>query len=499
MLFRTTILLLAFSWSPLFSQSENLLLDRTFWKSQPDLATVQAKVAEGHDPKAMTSAAFDGAIYAMLEQAPYEVIKYMLDQQDDPANKLTHDGRTYLMWAAYAGQKKATQYLIDLGSDLGWVDDHGYATIPFCATTGMMDPEIYDLLIDKGADIEATNRDGANAILLIAKHLGDDHSMIDYFQAKGLSMATTDYDGNGLFNYAAIMGNITLMEKAIEWKLPYKEPNAKGGNAMIFASQGYRGSVNDLDVYEFLAEQGVPANVVTNDGETPLHNIAFRTKNPAVYAFFIERGVDINQEDADGNTMFLNATRGGNTAIVWAYMDQVSDLNHTNKDGHSALTFAVRSNQPELIQKLIDAGAETAVIDKAGNNLLAHLFERYTTQKQDAFLQSLGLLITNKVDVHAAQADGNNLIHIAVDKGDVFLLDQAVALGVDINAKNENGLTPLHFAAMKAKDANLLTLLMQKGADASIKTDFEESVYDLAAENELLKGSGFNLDALKKE
>jgi len=493
-----TTFLISFLCVAATGQQSNALLDRAFWRTSPTVEDLKAKIAEGHNPLEMTSASFDPTVYALLEKAPFETVKYLLDLQHDAANKLTHDGRSYLMWAAYAAQKEATKYLIDLGSDVKMVDDHGYAVIPFCATTGMDKQEVYDLLIKNGAEVKATNRNGANALLLIAKHLDEDLSLIDYFKSKGLELISTDADGNGLFNYAAIMGNIPLMKKAVEWGLPYKEENTAGGNAMIFASQGYRGSVNGLEVYQFLADKGVAANVVTNSGQTPLHNIAFRETDPAVYAFFTERGVDINQADEEGNTMMLNAIRGGNETIALAYLSQVNDLKHLNGQGHSALTYAVRSNLPKVVSALIKEDVPVAIVDEDGNTLAGHLFQTYSEARRDQFEEVLTLLAAEDLNMKATQEGGDNLLHIAVDKQSPYLVDLALTHGVNINAKNDNGLTPLHYAAMKAKDASLLNVLIKKGADTSVKTDFEESVYDLAAENELLKKSGFNLGTLKK-
>ena len=480
------------------AQQTNILLDRAFWRSAPTVAEVQAKVAEGHDPLAMTSAAFDAVTYAMLEHAPYATVIYLLSLHDDPAHKITHDGRNYLMWAAYAGELELARDLIDMGSDIKMYDDHGYNVVAFCATTGQDDPAIYDLLLEHGADVKATNRAGANSLLLIAKHLGDDLTMIDYFVDKGLPLNSVDDAGNGLFNYAAIKGNIPLMEKAIEWGLPHRQRNANGGNAMLFASRGYRGSVNGVEVYEYLAQKGVAANVVTNDGKTPLHNIAFRATDPAIFTFFTERGVDVNQADEAGNTMLLNAIRGGNEAIALKYLPQVADINHQNKDGHSALTFAVRENLTEVATALLRAGADSDIVDADGNNLAGHLFLTFDASRQDAFTEIVALLEQEDVDFRATQAGGNTLLHYAVDRQSAYLVEAALAKGVDINAKNKDGLTPLHYAAMKAKDGALLQLLIEKGADTSITTDFAETVYDLAAENELLTKSGFNPEILKR-
>lgn len=491
-------LLLATIGLSLFGQDKNIFWDRTFWRSRPDVATIQAKITAGNDPVALNKYAFDATTYAIIDKAPNESIKYLLDIKGNEATKLTHDGRNYLMWAAYAGNVEITQELIKRGSDIDLVDEHGYAVIPFCATTGQKNTEIYDLLIKSGARVDLTNRDGANAMLLIAKHLEDDLTMIDYFKSKGIKLASTDDAGNGLFNYAAIKGNMAMMKKAIEWNLPYKELNLNGGNAMIFASRGYRGSTNTLELYQYLAELGVEANVVTKDGETPLHSIAYRTKDMAIYEFFINNGVNINQADKDGNTLLLNAVKRGNVEVALKFIPKVANINHINKDGYSALTYAVRGNNPTLIEALIKAGANTDLIDNKGNNLAGHLFDAFNDGQEAEFETKLRMLQDQSVIFTTAQAKGNSLLHIAVDKNSPFLVEQALHLGININAKNRDGLAPLHLAAMKAQDPALLNLLIAKGADKNVKTSFDETVYDLASENELLRQTGFDPEKLKK-
>lgn len=86
---------------------------------------------------------------------------------------------------------------------------------------------------------------------------------------------------------------------------------------------------------------------------------------------------------------------------------------------------------------------------------------------------------------------------MALDKNDLELLKRVQQFNIDINAKNNEGLTALHKAAMKASDTEVLKYLISIGADKSISTDFEESVYDLASENELLSQKNIAIDFLK--
>ncbi len=85
------------------------------------------------------------------------------------------------------------------------------------------------------------------------------------------------------------------------------------------------------------------------------------------------------------------------------------------------------------------------------------------------------------------QNGGNSLIHIAARKNSIDLLKRLLPYGIDINAKNNDGYTAPHIAAMRADNEDLLRYLLSQGADKKIKTEFEETAFSLALENELLQ------------
>ena len=477
------------------SQTQNVFLDRAFWKTGPTVEEVKQKIAEGNDPTAKTSFNFDGTVYAILENAPIASIKFLLEQDGNEITKITHDGRNYLMWAAYAGNVELFRYLAKKGSDTKIIDDHGYSVITFAAVAGKKDPALYDAILATGAKIDETNHDGANVLHLLAPHI-DDLSELDYFIKKGLDIESTDNLGNNLFNYAAKMGNTKIMDQLVSIGMDYKTPNMEGANAMIYAGYGGRGFTNPLSTYRYLDKLGIKANIVTKTGETPLHSIAYGTKDKAVFDFFLGRGVDIDQVNADGNTAFLNAVSGNNLEIAKYLFPKVGDMDHKNKKGYSALTFAILNKQPEFFDFLISKGADVSLIDKEGNNLAYYAFKSYDPAKSELFLKTLE---SKGIDLARTQGRGNTLFHLAIDESSDSLLSKAKELNVDINQKNDDGLTPLHLAAMKGKDETMLKWLLANGADKGILTDFEESAFDLATENELLAKNGTELQFLKKQ
>lgn len=478
------------------SQQKNVFHNRSFWKESTSVETVKQEIEKGNDPVALTASAFDATVYAILGGAPMETITYLLSLEGNEVNKPTHDGRNYLMWAAYKGNVELMEYLIEKGANMDIVGDHGYTVMTFAAVGGIKNTAVYDLMLEKGKKVDDATRSGATALHLLVSQL-ENPELLDYFQGKGLDIHATDKAGNNLFSYAASRGNMDMMNTLIGLGLDYKSLNDEGGNAMMFASEGYRGGSNGLPVYTYLDSLGIEADVVTYEGRTPLHNLAWGAKNDEVMNFFLDKCVNVNQIDKEGNTAFINAMRGNKLANAEKLAPLTKDINHRNKDGYSALTYAIIRNSPKAVDFLLAGGADFTIKDAKGRNLVFHMFDSFNPRNPTAFEKFLTMAKEKGLELTPTYEGGNTWAHMAIAEGEMGLLEKAMELGVNINQKNEDGLTPLHLAAMNAKNKDLLALLIEKGADKTILTDFEESAYDLANENEALSKDGIDLGFLK--
>nr|WP_297917126.1 ankyrin repeat domain-containing protein [uncultured Allomuricauda sp.] len=491
------ILFAAFLASFVGNSQENIFLSRDYWKANPSIEQIEKDIDSGNDVSQLNAYAFDAVCYAFLEKVDNETIKYLLSKKGNEVNKLTHDGRTYIFWAAYKDNLEMMQYLVDRGAKADVIDSHGYSLLNFSAVTGQTNTALYDFILSHGAKpTEDMNREGANALLLVAP-FAKDFAIFDYFQKLGLSINDVDKEGNGIFEYAAKGGNVAILQKLVDKGISFKTGEESSGNAVLMASQGTRGKQNTSEVYQYLEDLGLKVDATDESNRNALHFLAYRNKDTEVLNFFLKRGVDVNHQDKEGYTPFMNASNYNSLEVVKLLATKVTDIDLADNEGKTALARAVSRNSVDVVNFLLSKEANTDMVDKKGNGLAYYLIQSYNPKKPEVFEDKLQLLEGKGVSLKQVQHDGNTLCHLAAKENNLSLLKRLKTFGIPLNAKNDEGNTALHLAAMSAKDDAILKYLIAEGADKTTLTDFEESVFDLASENELLRENAIALEFLK--
>ncbi|MGO2295042.1 MAG: ankyrin repeat domain-containing protein [Psychroflexus halocasei] len=480
---RISILTLILLTSLIGFAQKNPFTERDYWTKNPSIKSIKADMAKGHDISTLSSNSFDATTWAILNDVDLETILFLLEQKGNGVNKLTHDGRTYLFWAAYKGNIKLMDHLLKNGAKTDLVDDHGNIVQTFAAGAGQKDPKLYAFMQKNNLPIKATNRNGANVLLLLMSHL-EKVNEIDFLIKAGLDLKSTDHDGNNAFMYAVRKGNISLLKELIQEGINPKVVNEKGENAIFMASYGARGYSNPIEVYQFLTELGLESNITNTDNATPLHKISRNTKDTKIFDFFINKDVDVNQQNTKGQTALMNAAAYNDLSVLEYLIKKGAKVEKTNNNKQTALMLATQINSAKVVDFLIKNNAKTEVKDKKGNTLVYYLIQAEASKD---FEEKYKLLV-DKINFKGLQANRNNLYHLAVEKKSEKLLALAKKHQADINQVNQNGLTPLHLASMTAQNPEFIKAVLKHGAKLNIKTDFDESAYDLASQNELLKG-----------
>ena len=506
------LLIAVFAMVSLSAQAQqNTLLEQSFWQKSPNVDAVKAEIAKGANATQSNASGFDPIVLAINASAPTETIKYMLSQPGTDINKLTHDGRNYIHWASSRGNAEVVEYLLSKKAKVDVEDTHGSTPFLFGLNGGQQNIKVFDLFLAHGLDIKKeVNADGANALLLA---VGNDKDFVlsNYFISKGLDWNSVDAAGNNAFAYAARTGNVELL-KALIAKGVKPSPNA-----MLAAAQGGGGRrgapapASNLAIYEYLETLNIKPTVTAKNGENILHALVRKPNQGELIQYFLSKGVDVNQADEEGNTVLIAASSSNReTAVYDLLLPKVKNINQANNKGVSPLALAVGSNSPAIVSYLIAKGADVKALDKKGNNVAFYLIEHYRApmamrgpggpaaqSATDDLDAKLALLKEKGLDVNAPQKDGNTFYHLAVAKNNLALVKRLQSLNIDVNLKNKEGFTALHKAALIAKDDVMMQYLISAGAKKDITTNFKETAFDLATENEALAKNKVSVNFLK--
>lgn len=95
-------------------------------------------------------------------------------------------------------------------------------------------------------------------------------------------------------------------------------------------------------------------------------------------------------------------------------------------------------------------------------------------------------LLALGVDLNALNADGCNALWLACYNGSHELIERLIAAGVNIEQQNGNGASALMYVSSNSKP-DLVKLLLEKGANPGLKNFDDSTALDLAASLECLK------------
>lgn len=172
---------------------------------------------------------------------------------------------------------------------------------------------------------------------------------------------------------------------------------------------------------------GAPFDLQDAKGWSPCH-VAANNSNDAVIALLIENGCDVNRRDQSGRTPLFSAASNRNEAVLARLIACNVDVNVVDNRGQTPLILAASNCNEKAFAMLVAAGARADMPAP-----------------------------TSRV------SDGCTLCHLAVANPNEAVLRQVIALGVDVNARDESMRTPSHIAAKQAA-LSVLQMLLNAGA-----------------------------------
>jgi hypothetical protein len=92
--------------------------------------------------------------------------------------------------------------------------------------------------------------------------------------------------------------------------------------------------------------------------EHPLHYAYENGSNEDIIKSLVNLGMDIDQQDSDGDTLLIKASREGDIDSVKYFISLGANVDQANSEGWTPLTSAYISNKESVMKYLIDSGAD---------------------------------------------------------------------------------------------------------------------------------------------
>lgn len=250
--------------------------------------------------------------------------------------------------------------LIEQGADVNAFNKRKIRT-PLLEAVRLSDFETVALLVENGADVNGVSSTGYTPILQTAYRAGldsnaDDVRICQYLLQKGAKVNVSKRDGVTLLMVLAHKNRPEMSELLIENGADVNAQMIDGKNALMIAS-----SCANTACMKTLIEGGANVNAADKKGYTALmwaslHFEKEPDKAKETMDYLIANGADLNKQTAFGYTALMFAVKEGNVDKVKYFLEKGADVNVTACDRYGEEFKAIHlCKTPQMQQILSEA------------------------------------------------------------------------------------------------------------------------------------------------
>ena len=377
-------------------------------------AGANLKLANNYGVTAMTLAS---------EVADTEILKVLLEAGAD-ADSPNPEGQTALHAVARTGIVEAAQVLLKAGATVDAKEKWGGQT-PLMWASARRHPAMMELLISKGADINARSTD---------------RNYQRHVQAEGRPKSL-DSGGLSPLLYAARENCMACVEVLLTHKADINLPDPDGVSPLLVAIMNA-----NWDIAARLIEAGADVNQWDIFGETPLLNaINLRNRRDG------GKGSSIDPLNKVSGTEIVKTllARGANPNMQ-LFFKPANAPGAMNTRGVTPLIRAAFNGDVEMVKLLLEHKADATIATADRQTPIHAVLAGRSAEKQA--LELIGILHKAGADVnvvalinHPEEIRGGTALHYATRKRQKEVIKQLASLGIDVNAVDQDGLTALDY------------------------------------------------------
>ncbi len=425
-------------------------------------------------------------------------------------NHLNIFNRTALQEAVISANNRIINYLLPKTKALNNCDIYGNNLIFDAVTNGNIDI-IKKIALHKEINLNQINLEG-NTVLhkeIVLKN----NNLALLLMDLGINPTILDKNGKNFLFYAILKGidNISILKKAVSLGCNLDARNRDNKTLLMESINLYlttalddkKEKLSHLKMIKELIHLGINVQASDNNNENAFFLATKSEDRNLIHCLLENANIDINHQNNLGNTallsLVLNGIRNEDLIVLCLKKGANPDLLNLSKKSIVEILIDIilhiENKKPLAFENetLLNENAEYAnVLDIILKNYSIDI-NRLDSKGQPLFFDSIlffnfklfKLLRTKSINLNQKDKNGNNIIFKLMEYNNKNLIKDKklylntikslVNAGVDINAKNNEGVTALHLAVGE-KCEYTIRLLLELRADCFITDNQGRSI-----------------------
>lgn len=223
-------------------------------------------------------------------------------------------------------------------------------------------------------------------------------------------------------------------------------------------------NLNDLKT---LLEDSIDVDHVRDEeGKTPLLVACeFNRQNSHLECieYLLKIGADVNAEDDNFNSCLTLAAKASKKETSKLLLEYGADADHKNEKGRSPTFSAIAGENFEAVQFFLDNGSSANEEDETCLTLLSYATK---INRGESHLKISELLLEKGADVNAKDFDGKTPIHYLVSSANVNIFQLFLYFKAGVDMKDNSGEKPLSIS-LRGNNLKVVELLIKNGSDVN--------------------------------
>jgi ankyrin repeat protein len=431
----------------------------------------------------LSFAAADSSLVDAAQRGDRDAVVRML-RDGASADTASADGATALHWATHHDDTDLALRILSSGAGAGVANDYGVTPLHLACTN--RNSKLVAELLAAGADPNAAKW-GGETVLMSCARTGSAGAVAALLEAGADPNAGEERKSQTALMWAAAESHADAVQLLLDAGADIAATAAGGFTPLLFAARGG----DPATARALLAAGADPEESTPADGNTLV--VAAAGGHEELALLLLEAGANPNSAGENGITALHHAVANGMAALNGVRYDPVYRLIPGNMHSLAAALLEAGADPNAQIADSLRLGPDGSPFDMEGATpfLLASVSADVELMQ---LLESKGAdqAITGKGGTTALMAAARAACTGACAfKGGNKANDEDVAkafeavrtvveMGIDVNAKNDEGQTAMHMAAFTGADA-VVKYLADSGADVNVVDHYGETPWSMAS------------------